>query len=616
MAKVARSLAGKVVAITGGARGIGRATAAALIAQGARVAIGDIEAPLAERTAQELGSGTVGLPLDVTDRASFETFMRQTESALGPLDVLINNAGIMPIGPFVEETDATAKRMIDINLHGVIFGSKLALEPVPAPRPWAPGQHRLGGRQGRGSRAAPPTARPSTRWWGSARRSAPSPPHRHRRQHRDAGRRQHRARLGPSGDARHQGRAAEDVADAIVEALQTGRFEVFVPKAMSGMVRFNALMPRRAMEAISRLMKGDQVLMAPDHGARAAYEAQMMETIAPAEEPSLPDTWSEPGVQRRPPAKRADQVSRKAPGRPARRQAPGPSQAAISRPISGPASSWRKWLASAITWSTSVPSAAANRRPVSSGSTGSESAHSTSFGRSSSRSASSTRCRPRRPAYRARSGASAGTRGRRPSTPGSGTGRRRRRSPRRRGRACTRRLTRKPTGRSSVRSTKSRNAHPGVGHLLVAGEQPGVQDHHPRDPVRVLDRQPQPDRPAPVVHDDGGVAHVELLEQRRHRRGVAVVAVPVDVDRLVRAAEAGQVGRDAAVAGVAHRRDHLAPQKRPGRLAVEEDDRRAVALVDVGEAQAVELAVSAAGTGSRGGLRGSGPGCGWRRTRG
>ncbi len=73
------------------------------------------------------------------------------------------------------------------------------------------------------------------------------------------------------------------MANAIVEALQTGRFEVFVPKKMSGMVRLNALMPRRAMEAMSRLMKGDQVLMAPDHRARAAYEARMVETIAPAE---------------------------------------------------------------------------------------------------------------------------------------------------------------------------------------------------------------------------------------------------------------------------------------------------------------------------------------------
>ena len=133
MAKVPRSLAGSVVAITGGARGIGRATAAALIAQGARVAFGDIEAQLAEQTAAELGAGTIGLPLDVTERDSFARFLDEVEQRLGPLDVLINNAGIMPVGPFVEETDATAKRMVDINVHGVIFGSKLAVERfIPA----------------------------------------------------------------------------------------------------------------------------------------------------------------------------------------------------------------------------------------------------------------------------------------------------------------------------------------------------------------------------------------------------------------------------------------------------------------------------------------------------
>src|SRR5580693_8091110 len=107
--KASRSIAGRVVAITGGARGIGRATAQALIAQGARVAIGDIDAPLAQRTAHELGAGTLGLALDVTDRASFDGFLTEVESRLGPLDVLVNNAGIMPIGPFVSETGVTAE---------------------------------------------------------------------------------------------------------------------------------------------------------------------------------------------------------------------------------------------------------------------------------------------------------------------------------------------------------------------------------------------------------------------------------------------------------------------------------------------------------------------------
>jgi short-subunit dehydrogenase len=102
----------------------------------------------------------------------------------------------------------------------------------------------------------------------------------------------------------------EDVADAIVEALQTGRFEVFVPKTMSGMVRLNALMPRRAMEAVNRMLKGDQVLMAPDHNARAAYEARMVETIAPAEaEPAGPAPSGAPARTSAPAAAAAEAVA-------------------------------------------------------------------------------------------------------------------------------------------------------------------------------------------------------------------------------------------------------------------------------------------------------------------
>src|SRR5919107_5084267 len=99
MAKQRRSLDGKVVAITGAARGIGKATAAALVAKGCRVAIGDLDYELAEKTAAQLGGGTVALPLDVTDRAAFERFLDEAERQLGPVDVLVNNAGIMPVTP-------------------------------------------------------------------------------------------------------------------------------------------------------------------------------------------------------------------------------------------------------------------------------------------------------------------------------------------------------------------------------------------------------------------------------------------------------------------------------------------------------------------------------------
>src|SRR3954454_76635 len=122
-----RPVNGKVVAITGGARGIGRSTAEALIREGAKVAIGDLDGELTEQVAGELGGDTVGLPLDVTERESFAAFLDGVEDRLGPVDVLINNAGIMPLGDFAEEDDATTIRIIDINVHGVLTGTKLAV---------------------------------------------------------------------------------------------------------------------------------------------------------------------------------------------------------------------------------------------------------------------------------------------------------------------------------------------------------------------------------------------------------------------------------------------------------------------------------------------------------
>src|SRR3954453_10311584 len=103
MAKETRSLSGKVAAITGGGRGIGRAIAQALARKGALVAVGDVDAASAEGVATELGGRALGLPLDVTDHAGFTGFLDEVESRLGPLDILVNNAGIMPVTPLAEE---------------------------------------------------------------------------------------------------------------------------------------------------------------------------------------------------------------------------------------------------------------------------------------------------------------------------------------------------------------------------------------------------------------------------------------------------------------------------------------------------------------------------------
>ena len=110
MAKQPRILAGETAAITGGARGIGRVTAQALLRQGMRVAIGDVDLAAAQQTAAELGPSAVGGGAR-RDRARLVLeFLDTAEEQLGPIDVLINNAGIMPIGPFLDEDDATAQR--------------------------------------------------------------------------------------------------------------------------------------------------------------------------------------------------------------------------------------------------------------------------------------------------------------------------------------------------------------------------------------------------------------------------------------------------------------------------------------------------------------------------
>lgn len=118
----------KVVAITGGARGIGLAIAQKCAEAGMRVAIGDVDADLGGEAATQLGSSARGYVLDVRDKASFQSFLDSAEADLGPLDVLVNNAGVLRMGPLADTDDASVDLQLDVNLKGVITGSRLALE--------------------------------------------------------------------------------------------------------------------------------------------------------------------------------------------------------------------------------------------------------------------------------------------------------------------------------------------------------------------------------------------------------------------------------------------------------------------------------------------------------
>jgi NAD(P)-dependent dehydrogenase (short-subunit alcohol dehydrogenase family) len=131
------NIRGKTIAITGAARGIGYATAKALLARGARVVIGDRDVALQESAVAGLTKlGPVsGYPLDVTDRESFATYLDKARTdGGGHIDVLINNAGVMPIGPFLEQTEQAIRSSIEVNLYGVIAGCQLVLPDMIARR--------------------------------------------------------------------------------------------------------------------------------------------------------------------------------------------------------------------------------------------------------------------------------------------------------------------------------------------------------------------------------------------------------------------------------------------------------------------------------------------------
>ena len=119
--------AGKVVVVTGAARGIGLATATAVQRLGAKVAIGDVDEAAVHEAGTRLGL-EVHRRLDVTDRQSFTDFLDIVEDRLGPIDVLVNNAGIISVGSALDEPDTVTKRLLDVNVYGVILGTKLAAQ--------------------------------------------------------------------------------------------------------------------------------------------------------------------------------------------------------------------------------------------------------------------------------------------------------------------------------------------------------------------------------------------------------------------------------------------------------------------------------------------------------
>jgi NAD(P)-dependent dehydrogenase (short-subunit alcohol dehydrogenase family) len=277
-----RSLYNKVVAITGGARGIGHATAQALAHHGARIAIGDLDGDLATEVAAGLGTEAFGVGVDVTDNAAFSAFLDGVEHRLGPIDVLINNAGIMSAGPIEDEDEAITTRAIAINLEAMIHGTR---EAVSRMKP------RRTGHIINVSSAVSKVAGSNCATYIGTKFGIAGFTEAVAIELRATGIDVSVVRPSlcqtdlTSGFSAMRGMSfiePEDVALRIVETLERPRFDVPVPKSIGPLLWFNQAMPFRARLALAHLTKADDVLNHVDAAGRAAYLERLERTTTRA----------------------------------------------------------------------------------------------------------------------------------------------------------------------------------------------------------------------------------------------------------------------------------------------------------------------------------------------
>ena len=258
------------MAITGAARGIGLATAQAVSERGYHVAIGDLDGDEAEAAASALPGTAAGFELDVTDEDSFAHFLDATAERLGPLDVLVNNAGIMFVGPLDGAGYRGASKVLDVNVKGVVTGMHLAIPRL-----------RQGGHIVNVVSSSAWVAPPALSVYSASKHAARGLTDAVRAELRPAGINvtavypgvvQTDLAVGTTASRGAKMIEPREVGEAITAAIERPRDEVFVPRSLGPLLRLYQAMPPRGRRLFARAIGLDALYTSVDPETRRAYE--------------------------------------------------------------------------------------------------------------------------------------------------------------------------------------------------------------------------------------------------------------------------------------------------------------------------------------------------------
>lgn len=273
--KKQQPLTGARIVITGAGRGIGFATLAELHRRGAQLAIGDIDVEAAKQAAAQVGPDVAAFQVDVADIVSFHQFVAESRDTLGGIDVLVNNAGIMPIGPFLDISPEKFKRAVDINLTGVINGMHSVL----------PGMLAVGsGHIVNVASSAGKSAVPGGFTYCATKSAVITLTEGARLEFGSRGVSftcvmpaftNTELISGTNGVRFFKNVEPGDVALAIADGIETKALDVFVPKSIGPMLKTQPLLGRRLRDFLNRRMGAYNTFLDIDQSSRTAYDQRM-----------------------------------------------------------------------------------------------------------------------------------------------------------------------------------------------------------------------------------------------------------------------------------------------------------------------------------------------------